>query len=416
MTQPAHRVASFGATIFAEMSRLAAEHRAINLGQGFPDFDGPEPVKEAAIAAIRAGDNQYAVSSGQPALRRAIAGHVQRFYGQTCDPETEITVTSGATEGLFSTILGLVNPGDEVIIFEPFYDAYVPNTLMAGGVPRFVPLRPSTTGRAPHLEHPERSREAAQSKDASPDETIEWSFDPDELAAAFNDRTRLIIVNTPHNPTGKVYSEAELQIIADLCQKWDVIALSDEVYEHIVFDGVKHARLAQQPGMAERTLTISSHGKTFSFTGWKIGWVLAPPDLTRGLRQAHQFVTFASGTPFQAAAVAALGLDDEYYQSLIANYQIKRDFLANALRESGLKVSLPQGTYFIMADFTPLSHTDDVEFCRWLTTEIGVAAIPPTAFYSDEHKHIGRSWARFAFCKQMETLEKAAERLKRLKA
>jgi len=388
--RPAHRVASFGVTIFAEMSRLAAEYRAINLGQGYPDFDGPEPVKEAAIAAIRAGDNQYAVSSGQPALRRAIAEHVRRFYGQTCDPETEITVTSGATEGLFSSIMGLVNPGDEVIIFEPFYDAYVPNTLMAGGVPRFVPLRPTH------------------------DETIEWSFDPDELAAAFNDRTRLIVVNTPHNPTGKVYSEAELQIIADLCQKWNVIALSDEVYEHIVFDGVKHARLAQLPGMAGRTLTISSHGKTFSFTGWKIGWVLAPPDLTRGLRQAHQFVTFASGTPFQAAAAAALGLDDEYYQSLIASYQVKRDFLANALDESGFKVSLPQGTYFIMADFTPLGHTDDVEFCRWLTTEIGVAAIPPTAFYSDAHKHIGRSWARFAFCKKQETLEKAAERLRRV--
>jgi N-succinyldiaminopimelate aminotransferase len=383
---PASRVASFGVTIFAEMTQLAMKHQAINLSQGFPDFDGPEPVKEAAMAAIRAGDNQYAVSSGQPALRRAIAAHVERFYGQRYDPDAEITVTSGATEGLFSSTLGLVNPGDEVIIFEPFYDAYAPNTIMAGGAPRFVPLRPPG-----------------------------WSFDPDELASAFNNRTRLIIVNTPHNPTGKVFTEAELKFIAELCQKWNVIAMSDEVYEHIVFSGVKHVRLAQLPGMAERTLTLSSHGKTFSFTGWKIGWVLAPPDLTLAVRRAHQFVTFASGTPFQAAAVVALGLDDEYYQSLITNYQLRRDYLAGVLQEAGLRVSVPDGAYFIMADFSTLGHADDVAFCRWLTTEVGVAAIPPSAFYSDEHKHLARRYARFAFCKKMETLEKAAERLKQLK-
>lgn len=413
---PASRVASFGTTIFAEMTQLAMQHQAINLSQGFPDFDGPAPVKDAAIAAIRAGDNQYAVSNGQPALRRAIADHVQRFYGQTYNPDTEVTVTSGATEGLFSTILGLVNPGDEVIIFEPFYDGYVPDVIMAGGVPRFVPLRPSTSGRA-HSERSEvQSRNARPSAQDAFGESIEWSFDPAELAAAFNARTRMIIVNTPHNPTGKVYSKEELQLIADLCQHWNVMALSDEVYEHIIFDGLTHTRLAQLPGMAERTLTISSHGKTFSFTGWKIGWVLAPPDLTRGLRQAHQFVTFASGTPFQAAAVVALGLDEEYYQSLITNYQIKRDYLVKALRDTGFKVSLPQGTYFIMADFTPLGHTDDIEFCKYLAAEIGIAAIPPTAFYSEEHKSIGRSWVRFAFCKRPETLEKAAERLQRLKA
>jgi len=396
---PAARVATFGDTIFAEMSRLAAEHQAVNLGQGYPDFDGPESVKEAAMAAIRAGDNQYAMSSGQPALRRAIAAHVERFYGQRYDPDSEITVTSGATEGLFAATLGLVNPGDEVILFEPFYDAYVPNTLMAGGVPRYVPLRP-------------------------PD----WSFDPDELAATFNERTRLIIVNTPHNPTGKVFTKAELKFIAELCQKWDVIAISDEVYEHIVFAGAKHTRLAQLPGMAERTLTISSHGKTFSFTGWKIGWVLAPPDLTLAVRRAHQFVTFASGTPFQAAATVALGLDDEYYQSLITHYQIRRDYLAQVLQDAGLRVSVPAGTYFIMADFSEMERNrvftsvsrnpvseDDVAFCRWLTTEIGVAAIPPSAFYSDAHKHLARYYARFAFCKKMETLEKAADRLHRLR-
>jgi N-succinyldiaminopimelate aminotransferase len=365
------------------MSRLAVEHGAINLSQGFPDFDGPDVAKDSAIAAIRAGDNQYAVAIGQPALRRAIADHARRFYGQELDPDSEITVVSGATEGLFSAIMGLVNPGDEVIFFEPFYDSYVPDVIMAGGVPRFVPLRP-------------------------PD----WSFDPAELAAAFNERTRLIVVNTPHNPTGKVFSAEELGLIAELCQKWDSLALADEVYEHLVYDGARHLRLAQMPGMDERTLTVSSQGKTFSFTGWKIGWVIGPPALTLGVRRAHQFITFASGTPFQAAAAAALALDDEYYAALAADYQAKRDFLAGALSEAGFKVSRPQGTYFIMAEFSGLGFDDDVAFCRWLTTEIGVAAIPPTAFCSDANKSLLRTWARFAFCKKMETLERAAARLR----
>ena len=423
---PASRVSTFGTTIFAEMTHLADEHQAINLSQGFPDFDGPSVVKDAALAAIRAGDNQYAISSGQPALRRAIAAHARRFYGQTVDPDTEITVTSGATEGLFSTTLGLVNPGDEVIIFEPFYDGYVPNVIMAGGLPRFVPLRPAQHPVRNEVKSKDvrRAQSALSTTEGSKDggAEIEWAFDPAELAAAFNDRTRMIVVNTPHNPTGKVFTEAELTLIADLCRKWNVIALSDEVYEHIVFDGTRHVRLAQLPGMAERTVTISSHGKTFSFTGWKIGWAIAPPDLTLGLRRAHQFVAFASGTPFQAAAVVALGLDDEYYHALGADYQSKRDFLASVLLDAGFKVSLPQGTYFIMADFTALGPSvagqvfdDDVTFCRWLTAEVGVAAIPPSAFYSDEHKPLGRSWARFAFCKKQETLEYAAERLGKLR-
>ena len=279
----ARRVSTFSTTIFAEMSRLAIEHQAINLGQGFPDFDGPNPVKEAAMAAIRAGDNQYAVGIGQPALRRAIAAHSQRFYGQTFDPDTEITVTSGATEALFAATMGLVNPGDEVIFFEPFYDSYVPNVIMAGGVPRFVPLRP-------------------------PD----WSFDPAELTTAFNERTRLIVINTPHNPTGKVYTEAELKLIADECQKWGVTALTDEVYEHIVFEGARHVRLAQLPGMAERTLTLSSHGKTFSFTGWKLGWALGSPDLTQGVRRAHQWITFASATPLTPPLPLGAGTQQTY--------------------------------------------------------------------------------------------------------
>jgi N-succinyldiaminopimelate aminotransferase len=390
---PAQRVSSFGTSIFAEMTQLAAEMKAINLGQGYPDFDVPEEVKAAAIAAIAGGDNQYAFSSGQPALKRAIAAHSERFYGQAWEPDSEITITSGATEALFSSIIGLVNPGDEVIIFEPFYDSYVPDVLMAGGVPRYVPLRAPATG------------------------TPEWTFDPDELRAAFNMRTRLVILNTPHNPTGKVFSGPELAQVAELCQEWDVLALSDEVYEHLVYDGGKHQRLAQQPGMAARTLTVNSLGKTFACTGWKIGWVMAPRDLTAAVRAAHQFVTFATSTPMQAAAVTALGLDDEYYETLARDYQTRRDYLVGALEQAGLRVSVPRGTYFIMADFTPLKLpgvTDDVSFCRWLTREVKVAAIPPTAFFSDEHKDLGRSWARFAFCKRRETLEAAVERLARL--
>ncbi len=391
-TAAANRIATFTTSVFAEMSRLAVEHQAINLGQGFPDFDGPEVVKEAAAAAIRAGDNQYAVSMGQPALRRAIAAHSQRFYGHAVDPDREVTVTSGATEALFSAVMALVNPGDEVIIFEPFYDSYVPNVLMAGGTVRYVPLRaPAAPG-------------------------AEWTFDADELAAAFNDRTRLLLLNTPHNPTGKVFTLEELARIAALCQRWDVLALSDEVYEHLVYAGAQHRRLALAPGMADRTLTVSSHGKTFGFTGWKVGWVIASPELTAAVRRVHQFVTFATSTPLQAAAAAALALDDEYYQSLAMTYQARRDYLAGVLAQAGLRVSVPQGTYFIMTDFSALAAarpalTDDVAFCRWLTSEVRVAAIPPSAFYSEAHKPLARTWARFAFCKRQETLEAAAERL-----
>ena len=387
----AQRVSTFGTSIFAEMSRLAVAHKAINLGQGFPDFDGPEVVKEAAIAAIRAGENQYAVSNGQPALRRALAAHSQRFYGQAFDPETEITVTSGATESTFSAIQGLVNPGDEVIIFEPAYDSYEPDVLMAGGVPRFVPLY------APTPQQPD------------------WHFDPAELAAAFGPATRMIVINTPHNPTGKIFSGDELAAIAALCVQWDVLALCDEVYEHLVYDGRRHQRLAQQPGMAQRTVTISSLGKTFGFTGWKVGWTLAQPPLTAAVRAAHQWVTFATSTPFQSAGAAALALDDEYFQSLAQSFQARRDFLVSVLTDMGLRVSVPGGTYFIMADFTPLGIpgvTDDVGFCRWLIENVGVAAIPPSAFYSAAHKPLAANWVRFAFCKRMETLEAAAARLK----
>lgn len=381
----ARRVAEFGTTIFSEMSALALAHQAVNLGQGYPDFDGPEAIKEAAVQAIRSGRNQYAVMSGAPDLRQAIASHAARFYGQTLNSDSEITVTSGATEAIFATIMGLVDPGDEVIVIEPFYDCYVPAVVMAGGVPIFVPLR-------------------------GPD----WHLDPDELAAAFNNRTRAVILNTPHNPSGKVFSREELENLAGLCQKWKALCISDEVYEHIVFSPARHIRIATLPGMWERTVTISSHGKTFSFTGWKLGWAIAPSELTAGVRRAHQFITFSSASPLQAAAAHALGLDDGYFRSLAAEYQTRRDYLARALSATGLEVIPPQGTYFIMTDISPLGYEDDVQFCRWLTAEIGVAAIPPSAFYSEAHKGLGRRYARFAFCKTQATLERAAERLERV--
>ncbi|MBL8056994.1 MAG: aminotransferase class I/II-fold pyridoxal phosphate-dependent enzyme [Anaerolineales bacterium] len=390
----AHRVSGFGLTIFSEMSRLAAEHGAVNLGQGFPDFDGPEPAKDAASAAIRAGQNQYAPTTGTPALRQAIARHARRFYGQDLDPEAEITVTSGATEAMLAAFLGLLNPGDEVVMFEPYFDSYVPHCAMVGAIPRLVPLRPQ----------------------AKADGAIEWVFDPDELAAAFNARTRLCLLNTPHNPTGKVFSEAELRLIAELCQRWDVLALSDEVYEHLVYPGARHTRLAALPGMAERTLTVGSSGKIFNFTGWKIGWAIGPAALSLGVRRAHQYITFCSATPLQGAVAAALDLDDEYYQALAADYTGKRDYLTGVLRAAGLRVSVPQGTYFCMADFSPLGFDgDDVDFCRWLTTAIGVAAIPASAMYAEAAKPLARHWARFAFCKRPETLAAAAERLQRLR-
>lgn len=410
----ASRLASFGPSIFAEMSRLAIEHQAINLGQGFPDFDGPDEIKHAAQQAIANGENQYAQSPGQPVLRAAIATHARRFYGQELNPDTEITVTCGASEALMCALLGLVNPGDEVVMFEPYFDVYVPDVLFAGGVPRFVPLRTSLT--QPTLKHPERHNQpqVVQSKDAPP--TLEWHFDPAELRAAFNNRTRVLLLNTPHNPTGKVFTREELLFIAELCEQWNVTLISDEVYEHLVFDGQKHLRPAQLPELAHRTLTISSQGKTFSFTGWKTGWAVGPAELTTAVRRVHQFSTFASATPFQSAVAQALALPDAYYQSLIANYQARRDFLAATLQAAGLTITRPAGTYFIMANFAALGFDDDVAFCRWLTSEIGVAAIPPSAFYGDEHKALGQRFARFAFCKRMETLEKAAERLQQMVA
>ncbi|MBI3243436.1 MAG: aminotransferase class I/II-fold pyridoxal phosphate-dependent enzyme [Chloroflexi bacterium] len=383
---PAHRVANFGTSIFTEITQLAARHKAIDLSSGFPDTDGPTEAKAAVWEAMEAGKNQYALSHGVRELRQAVAEHARRFYEQTVDPESEVTVTNGAAEALHSITDGLINPGDEVIILEPYYEVYAPNVIMAGGAPRFVPLRPPN-----------------------------WSFDPDELAAAFNNRTRAILINTPHNPTGKVFSRAELETIAALCQKWNVIAISDEVYEHLIYDGQKHEWLAQLPGMAERAITVSSMSKTFSFTGWRIGWVLAPPDLTNAVRLAHQFVLDCSATPMQFGAARALALGDGYFAGLAADYQRKRDFLAHALRQAGLEVLPTGGGFFIMAGIEPLGFNDDFEFCKHLAANVGVAAIPPSAFYSERNKALGKRYARFAFCKTTALLEKAAEALQRLR-
>jgi len=382
------RVAGFGTTVFVEINNLARQHNAVNLGQGAPDFDGPPEVLAAAVEAINSALNQYAPGIGMLAVREGIANHAARFYGQKANPETEVLVTSGATEAVFAAILGLTDSGDEVIVFEPVYDSYVPNMVMAGVTPRYVALRGEN-----------------------------WTFDPDELAKAFDRRTRAIIVNTPHNPTGKVYSREELSVIAELCQKHNVIAITDEVYEHILYDDTVHTRLATLPGMAERTLTISSLGKTFSVTGWKIGWAIGSASLVNAVNQAHQFITFAVASPLQAAAATALNLPLDFFENLRASYQAKRDLMIDALKKSGFGVRTSQGSYFIMADWrevAPAHIQDDFAFARWLTTDVGVACIPAGAFYQESDKDLAKNLVRFAVCKKAQTLTVAAERLGRL--
>ena len=388
MSAMARRVAGFGTTVFVEINDLARQCNAVNLGQGAPDFEGPSEILAAAVRAIKGGMNQYAPGIGIAALREAIALHGERFYAQKINPETEVLITSGATEAVFAAILGLTDPGDEIIVFEPVYDSYVPNMVMAGVRPRYVPLRGD-----------------------------HWNFDSDELARAFNSQTRAIIVNTPHNPTGKVYSHQELKVIADLCRKHNVIAITDEVYEHILYDAVAHTRLATLPGMEELTVTVSSLGKTFSVTGWKIGWVIGSADLVTAVNRAHQFITFAVASPLQAAAATALSLPATFFADLQLSYQSKRDRMLKALEWAGFKVLKPQGSYFIMADWrnvAPPFVQDDVQFARWLTSEVGVACIPPSAFYQDSDKDFGRYLARFAICKKEETLAAATEKLSRL--
>jgi N-succinyldiaminopimelate aminotransferase len=377
------RLSAFGTSVFAEMTMLAARHEALNLGQGYPDFDGPAFVMDAAFDAIRAGHNQYAPMPGLPELRQAVADHQRRFYGLEHDPATEITVHAGATGALFATLQALLDPGDEVVLFEPFYDAYRPDISMAGARARVVRLSP-------------------------PD----FTFDEGELEAAVGPKTRALVLNTPNNPAGKVFTREELETIADLCTQRDLIAVTDEVYEHIVFEG-EHIPLATLPGMRERTVTISSAGKTFSLTGWKIGWSCAAPPLAAAVRAAHQFVAYAVSTPFQHAMATALAAPDGYYTELREGYRARRDRLCEGLDAIGFAVERPRGTYFANADIRPLGFDGDVAFCRELPERVGVAAIPLSAFGLEGGP---RHMVRFAFCKDDETLEEAIRRLRRLTA
>ena len=376
------RLRGYGTSIFAEMTALATRHRAVNLGQGYPDFDGPDFIKRAATAAIRAGHNQYARMPGLPALQQAVADHQRRFYGLELDSETEITIHAGATEGVFATLQALLDPGDEVLLFEPFYDAYAPGFALAGAAPRVVSLRPPR-----------------------------FTLDPAELAAAVSSKTRALLLNSPNNPAGKVFTRGELEAIAAVCRRHDLLVVTDEVYEHIVFDGA-HVPIATLPGMRERTVTISSAGKTFSLTGWKIGWTCAAPPLTEAVRTVHQFVTFAVATPFQHAIATALAAPDAYFRRLRDAYRARRDRLCDGLAEAGFEVCRPEGTYFALADIRPLGFTDDVDFCRMLPERAGVAAIPVSAFVAEGQV---RYLARFAFCKDDATLEEGLRRLRRLR-
>jgi N-succinyldiaminopimelate aminotransferase len=382
----ASRVAPFGTTVFTEINLLAQQYNALNLGQGKPDFDTPPDIVQHLVQAAQAGQyNQYAPGPGTASLRQAVADHAGRFYDMDIDPARGVLVTAGATEGIFASVLGLVDPGDEVIVIEPFYDSYVPNILMANAVPVCVPLHPPT-----------------------------WTFDFDELRAAFSKKTRALILNTPQNPSGRVFTREELTRIAELCIEHDVTVIADEVYEHLLFDRVQHIPIATLPGMFERTVTVSSAGKLFSATGWKIGWVSGPPELIDGVGRAHQFITFAVHHPSQEAVAYALNLPDTYYELFKDMYATKRQLMMSALDSGGLKYHAPEGTYFIMADYSHLFTGTPLEFTRYLTREVGVASIPPESFYSQQHAHIGNGYVRFAFCKSDEMLAHVQERLAKL--
>jgi aminotransferase len=362
------------------MTRECLRYGGVNLAQGFPDFDGPEEIKEAACRAIAEGWNQYAITWGNPSIREAIARKTARFNGFEPNPEEEMTVVCGATEGMIATLMAILNPGDEVVIFEPFYENYGPDTILSGSVPRFVPLRPPG-----------------------------FTFDPDELRSAFGPATKAIIVNTPHNPTGRVFTRAELETIRDLCVEFDVFAVTDEVYEHILFDGHGHLSLASVEGMRERTITINSLSKSYSVTGWRVGYVLAPAGVTDGIRKVHDFLTVGAAAPLQEAAAAALALPDGYYTELAEMYQAKRELLQNYLRRAEIPLVEPEGAYYIMADISGFGFPDDVAFAMHLVREHGVATVPGSSFY--QNGEMGRDFVRFTFSKRDETLRDAGERL-----
>ena len=384
----AQRVAGFNTTIFKEINDLARESQATNLGQGRPDFDGPAAAVAAAVGAFQdtgGGANQYAPGPGIPLLKERVAQHADAFYGIQVDPDQGVLITAGATQSIFSAVLGLVDAGQEVIVIEPYYDSYVPCILMAGARPLYVPLRPP-----------------------------EWKFDRDELRAAFERRPRAIMINTPHNPVGRVFTREELAEIAALCNEFDVLVISDEVYEHLTFDDHQHIPIATLPGMSERTVTIGSAGKTFGMTGWKIGWSYGPPELIQGIWRVHQFVVFAVNHPTQVAVAHAFGLSASYYEEYRDLIAGKREIMMQALDQAQLRGLKPEGTYFVMADFSDVFDGDDFAFSRYLAQEIGVACIPPTVFYSEAHRGIVSRQARFAFCKSDATLYEAAEKLARL--
>jgi aspartate/methionine/tyrosine aminotransferase len=379
------KAASFTESVIREMTRLAMEHNAVNLAQGFPDFPAPEEVKRAAMEAIEADINQYAITWGARGFREAIAQKFERTYGMSVDPERQVCVTCGSTEAMIASMLGVIDPGDEVLVFEPFYENYGPDAILAGAVPRYVTLREP-----------------------------EWSFDDEELAGAFSNRTRAIIVNTPNNPTGKVFTRAEFETIAGLCERWGAIALTDEIYEHITYEGTEHIPLITVPGMEDRTILINAMSKTYSVTGWRVGWTISSPALTEGVRKVHDFLTVGAAAPLQEAGVTALNLPADYYEKTAAEYLERRDFMLETLESIGLPCSKPLGAYYVMTDITGLGYDDDVAAAEHLVSEIGVASVPGSSFYS--RPELGRTRLRFSFCKRMETLHVAAERLQKLRA
>ena len=385
------KLAAFGTTVFAEMSALAVQTGAINLGQGFPDTDGPDEVLDAAVEAIRSGVNQYPPGPGLPVLREAIVEHQRRFYGLDFDADSEVLVTAGATEALAGALLGMLDDGDEVVLFEPMYDSYQACIALAGGVLKPVVLRPDADGDG------------------------RYGFDRDEFAAAVSSRTKLILLNTPHNPTGKVFTTDELAFIAGVAQEHDLLVVTDEVYEHLVFTGAEHVPIATLPGMAERTLTISSGGKTFNTTGWKIGWMTGPAPMVSAAKMAKQFLTYVNGAPFQPAIAAGLRLPDSFFDGLAADLEAKRDRLIPGLEAAGFDVFVPEATYFTTVDIRPVRPDGDgIAFCLSLPVDVGVVAIPTQVFYANpEH---GRHLVRFACCKQFDILDQAVERLATLGA
>jgi aspartate/methionine/tyrosine aminotransferase len=380
-----HKAQQFTESVIRDMTRQAQLYGAINLSQGFPDFSAPEEIKLAACDAIMADVNQYAITWGAKSFRDAIAEKSSWYLGLEVDPEREITVTCGSTEAMMAAMMAIVNPGDEVIVFEPFYENYGPDAILSGATPRYVTLY-------------------------APD----WHFDQDQLAAAFNDNTKAIIINTPNNPTGKVFNSEELRTIAELCHKWNAIAITDEIYEHILFNGKKHVAIATLDGMRDRTITINGLSKTYSVTGWRVGYTIAPPEITLSIRKVHDFLTVGAAAPLQEAGVHALRLPRSYYDNLQADYTVRRNRLLPVLKDVGFQCFDPDGAYYVMTDISEFGYKDDVEFARFLVKDIGVAVVPGSSFYHEPR--LGSSQVRFTFCKKDETLTAAEERLQRLKS